>query len=99
MPLTAFLPPLRFMSLLTETQTAIGVTSIGRWVLEKDVYNPLIGVANNQSKSFDVIEDLQQWKEVSVDCIVLSFYFLRSFFLTEITKVFQPRVITVYISS
>lgn len=62
-------------------------TSIGRWVLEKEgVYSPFSGVVTNQSESFNmVLKSLQQWKEVPVDCIVLSFYLLQSFFMNEIT--------------
>ena len=63
-------------------------TSIGRWVLEKEgVYSPFSGVLTNQSESFNmVLKSLQQWKEVPVDCIVLSFYLLQSFFMNEITR-------------
>ena len=63
-------------------------TSIGRWVLEKEgVYSPFSGVVTNQSESFNmVLKSLQQWKEVPVDCIVLSFYLLQSFFMNEITR-------------
>ena len=63
-------------------------TSIGQWVLEKKgVYSPFSGVVTNQSESFNmVLKSLQQWKEVPVDCIVLSFYLLQSFFMNEITR-------------
>ena len=63
-------------------------TSIGRWILEAEgVYSPFSGVVTNQSESFNmVLKSLQQWKEVPVDCIVLSFYLLQSFFMNEITR-------------
>ena len=63
-------------------------TSIGRWILEKEgVYCPFSGVVTNQSASFNmVLKSLQSWKEVPVDCIVLSFYILQSFFMNEITR-------------
>ena len=63
-------------------------TSIGRWVLEAEgVYSPFSGVVTNQSESFNmVLKSLQQWKEVPVDCIVLSFYLLQSYFMNEVTR-------------
>jgi len=63
-------------------------TSIGRWVLETEgVYSPFSGVVSNQSESFNmVLKSLQQWKEVPVDCILLSFYLMQSFFMNEITR-------------
>ena len=63
-------------------------TSIGRWILEKEgVYNPFAGVVTNQSESFNmVLKGLQQWNEVPIDCIVLSFYLLQSFFTNEVTR-------------
>ena len=63
-------------------------TSIGQWVLATEgVYSPFSGVVTNQSESFNmVLKSLQQWKEVPVDCIVLSFYLLQSFFVNESTR-------------
>ena len=63
-------------------------TSIGRWILEEEgVYSPFSGMVTNQSESFNmVLKSLQEWKEVPVDCIVLSFYHLQAFFMNEITR-------------
>ena len=44
-------------------------------------------MVNNQSESFNMLlKDLQQWKEVPVDSIVLSVYLLQSFFMNEFTR-------------
>ena len=63
-------------------------TSIDRWILEEEgVYSPFSGMVTNQSESFNmVLKSLQEWKEVPVDCIVLSFYHLQAFFMNEITR-------------
>ena len=63
-------------------------TSIGRWILEKEgVYIPFCGVVNNQSEGFNtVLKNLQEWKEVPVDCIVLSLHLLQSFYMNEFKR-------------
>ena len=63
-------------------------TSIGRWILEKEgVYIPFCGVVNNQSEGFNtVLKNLQEWKEVLVDCIVLSLHLLQSFYMNEFKR-------------
>ena len=62
--------------------------SIGRWMLENlRIYNPYSGVTNNQSEGLNrVMKDLQGWKEVSVDCILLTLYQLQAFYLNEIKR-------------
>ena len=62
--------------------------SIGRWVLEEQgVYSSFSGVSNNQSESFNVVmKHLQEWKEVPVDSLVLTFYFLQCYFMNEISR-------------
>ena len=73
--------------------------SIGRWILEKEgVYCPFSGVLTNQSESFNmVLKSLQQWKEVPVECILLSFYLLQSFFMNEIKEVLLIKAIITFI--
>ena len=62
--------------------------SLGRWVLEPlNVYHPFTGVTNNQSESFNsTLKQLQKWKEVPVDSIVLALYHLQVFFYNEIQR-------------
>ena len=62
--------------------------SIGRWVLEEQgIYSSFSGVSNNQSESFNVVmKHLQEWKEVPVDSLVLTFYFLQCYFMNEISR-------------
>ena len=61
---------------------------IGRWVLEKlHCYNPYSGVTNNISESLNkVIKDLQHWKEVPVDCMILALYQLQAYYVNEIRR-------------
>lgn len=63
---------------------------IGRWVLEKlRCYNPYSSVTNNISESLNkVIKDLQLWKEVPVDCMILALYQLQAYYLNEIHREF-----------
>jgi len=62
--------------------------SIERWHLEEQgVYSPFSGVSNNQSESFNaVMKQLEAWKKVPVDSLVLSFYYLQCFFMNEISR-------------
>ena len=62
--------------------------SVGRWVLEeKGVYSPFSGVVNNQSESFNaILKDLQHWKEVPIDSLILTFYYLQCYFMNEICR-------------
>ena len=62
--------------------------SIGRWVLEEQgVYSPFSGVSNKQSECFNVVlKQLEAWKEVPVDSLVLSFYYLQCYFMNEISR-------------
>ena len=60
--------------------------TIGRWILESlQIYNPYSGITNNQSEGFNtVLKRLQNWREVPVDAIVLTLYYLQAFYHDEI---------------
>lgn len=61
------------------------LTSLGRWILEKlGVYNPYSGVTSSQAESFNAL--LQNWREVPVDAIILSLYYLRAYYFNEIQR-------------
>ena len=64
------------------------LTSIGRWILEKlGVYNPYSGVTSNQAESFNaLLKRLQNWREVPVDAIILSLYYLHAYYFNEIQR-------------
>ena len=54
------------------------------------IYNPFCGITNNQSEGFNtVLKQLQHWKEVPVDAIILSLYHLQSFYFNEIQRGFS----------
>lgn len=59
-----------------------------RWNLEeKDVYDPFSGITNNISESINtIIKRLNEWKEASVDAMVLGLYYLQSFYKTEMLR-------------
>ena len=61
---------------------------VGRWVLEEQgVYSPFSGVVNNQSESFNaILKDLQHWKEVPIDSLILTFYYLQCYYMNEISR-------------
>ena len=61
---------------------------IGRWALEKmGLYNPYSGITNNQSEGLNhVFKSLHDWHEVSIDCLMLSFYYLQGYYLSEIAR-------------
>lgn len=65
-------------------------SSLGRWILESmGVYNPYSGVTSNQSESFNaVLKRLQSWREVPLDAIVLSLYYLQAFYSNEVQRGF-----------
>ena len=53
------------------------------------MYSPFSGVTTNQSESFNaVLKRLHSWREVPLDAIVLSLYYLQSFYLNEIQRGF-----------
>ena len=66
------------------------MSALGRWVIEKArVYSPYSGVTSNQSESFNaVLKRLQLWKEVPVDVIVLSLFYLQAYYHNEIQRGF-----------
>ena len=67
------------------------ITSFARWAIERyHVYNPYSGVTSNQAESLNrVLKELQEWKEAPVDCMVLSLYYLQSFYYLEICRGFH----------
>ena len=58
------------------------------WVLRNaQVRNPCNGITNNPSESFNaVLHRLQQWKQVPLDVITVSLYYLSSYYHREITR-------------
>ena len=63
---------------------------MGRWVLESmGVYTPYSGVTSNQSGSFNtLLKRLQSWREVPLDTIVLSLYYLQAYYSNEVQRGF-----------
>ena len=61
---------------------------IGRWALEKvGLYNPYSGITSNQSEGLNhVLKTLNDWREMSVDCLMLSLYYLQEYYLSEISR-------------
>ena len=52
-----------------------------------NIYNPNSGVTNNVAESLNaVIERLLDWKELPVDCLCLSLYYLQTFYFGEIQR-------------
>lgn len=49
-----------------------------RWNMEEcGIYNPMSGITNNQSESFNsILKRNQGWKEIPVDSAILSLYSL-----------------------
>ena len=64
------------------------IQSIARWSIEPlKVYNPFSGVTNNQSESLNyVMKQLQEWREAPIDCALLSFHSLQSYYVMEIIR-------------
>ena len=64
------------------------IECIARWSLEPlKVYDPFSGVTNNQSESLNyVIKHLQEWREAPIDCALLSFHSLQSYYMVEIIR-------------
>ena len=58
---------------------------MGRWILEQyGLYNSVSGITTNHSEGFDaVLKRIQQWREIPVDSIVLSLYYLQAFYWNE----------------
>lgn len=53
------------------------------------VYNPFSGVTNNQAESFNaVLKQIQRWREVPIDSIVLALYNLQAYYNNEIQRGF-----------
>ena len=51
------------------------------------IYNPNSGITNNVAQSLNaVIKHLLNGKEVPVDCLCLSLYYLQSFYFAEIQR-------------
>ena len=52
-----------------------------------NIYNPNSGVTNNVAESLNaVIKRLLDWKELPVDCLYLSLYYLQTFYFAEIQR-------------
>ena len=60
-----------------------------KWVIDKyqHLYDPFSGVANNPCESMNaVIKRLNKFKELPVDCFVLSMVYLQNYYITEIQR-------------
>ena len=68
--------------------TDIHTHAIARWSIETyKVYNPYSGVTNNQAEGLNfVLKQLQDWCESPPDCMLLSLYYLQSFYMKEIVR-------------
>ena len=64
------------------------ISSIARWAIAPlGIYNPYSGVTNNQAEGLNyVLKELQEWREVPIDCMVLSFHYLQCFYMIEIAR-------------
>ena len=62
------------------------MSSCGRWILEElDIYNPYSGITTNSAESINnVIKSIQKRKELPVDLIVISLFFLQKSDYTEL---------------
>jgi hypothetical protein len=61
----------------------------GKWVIDKyqHLYDPLSGVTNNPCESMNaVIKRLSKFKELPVDCFVLSMVYLQNYYITEFQR-------------
>ena len=63
------------------------ITFIARWALEEvGLYNPYSGITNNQSEGLNhVLKTLNDWREMSIDCLMLSLYYLQGYYLSKIS--------------
>ena len=64
------------------------ITFIARWALEEvGLYNSYSGITNNQSEGLNhVIKTLNEWREMSIDYLMLSWYYLQGYYLSEISR-------------
>ena len=64
------------------------ITFIARWALEEvGLYNPYSGITNNQAEGLNhVLKALNDWREMSIDCLMLSLYYLQRYYLSEISR-------------
>ena len=52
----------------------------GYWKSLMDSYDPCSGITDNPSENYnDVLKQENDWKELSVDMLVLGFHFLQNF--------------------
>jgi hypothetical protein len=61
----------------------------GKWVIDKyqHLYDPFSGVTNNPCESMNaVIKRLNKFKELPVDCFVLSMFYLQNYYITEFQR-------------
>ena len=59
----------------------------GHWNKWGCTYNPYSSITNNQAEGLNhVLKSLHDWREVSVDCLMLSFYYLQGYYLSEICR-------------
>ena len=60
------------------------ITSIAWWAIPCGVYDPYSGVTNNQAEGLNyMLKQLQEWKEVPVDCMILA---LQGYYRVEIAR-------------
>ena len=69
-----------------EAQKEDLMTFAARYNIEPwNIYNPNSGVTNNAAESLNaVIKRLLDWKELPIDSLCLSLYYLQSFYFAEV---------------
>ena len=75
------------------------ITFIARWALEEvGLYNPYSGITNNQAEGLNhVLKALNDWREMSIDCLMLSLYYLQGYYLSEISRGLNELALAAYL--
>ncbi|CAC5367851.1 unnamed protein product [Mytilus coruscus] len=65
------------------------LTHSGKWVIDKyqNLYDPFSGITNNACESMNaVIKRLNKYRELPVDCFVLSMFYLQNYYINEVQR-------------
>ncbi|CAG2192435.1 unnamed protein product [Mytilus edulis] len=65
------------------------LTHSGKWVIDKyqNLYDPYSGITNNACESMNaVIKGLNKYRELPVDCFVLSMFYLQNYYINEVQR-------------
>ncbi|CAG2237138.1 unnamed protein product [Mytilus edulis] len=65
------------------------LTHSGKWVIDKyqNLYDPYSGITNNACESMNaVIKRLNKYRELPVDCFVLSMFYLQNYYINEVQR-------------